>query len=137
MPKPLLEEGLLEPIVRHLHRRRFRSLLTEVPFYDYRIDVFAFSARDDVTVAVELKLKKWRRAFEQALVYQLCADLCFVAMPNLAAQSVEQEMLAEMGIGLISVSNAGRCRMVLPAIPSSVIRPHYRSELLDMLTKFS
>ncbi|GAG43766.1 unnamed protein product, partial [marine sediment metagenome] len=50
-------------------------------FYEYRIDLFAFSQKLDVTIAVELKLHRWRRALEQSLLYQLCADFVFIALP--------------------------------------------------------
>lgn len=136
-PNRRLEAGLLAPVVRHLRRRGFRSLLTEVPFYDYRIDVFGYSSSDDLTVAVELKLDKWRRAFEQALVYQLCADLSFVVMPMASTLRVDAELLSESGVGLIGVTNAYRCRLLLPAQPSVVVRPHYRVDLLNLLREYA
>ncbi len=109
----------------------------EAPFYDYRIDIFGFSASDDRTVAIELKLRKWRRAFEQALVYQLCADLSFIAMPLAATPDLDLELFEEHGIGIIGVSSAARCRLVLPAARSSVVRSHYRRELLHLLKEFA
>ena len=137
MPKPLLEANLAEPVVRHLRRRRFGVLLMEAPFYDYRIDIFGFSVSDDQTVAIELKLRKWRRAFEQALVYQLCADLSFIAMPLGVTPDLDLDLFAGHGIGIIGVSETARCRLVLPAAPSSVVRPHYRRELLHLLKEFA
>lgn len=137
MLKPLLEASLLGPVVRHLRRRQFKNLLTEVPFYDYRIDVFAFSAKDDHTVAVELKLDKWRRAFEQALVYQLCADFSVVGLPDATALRADLGLFSASGIGVISISSAGRCRVILRPALSSVVRPHYRNELVSLLKEFA
>ena len=137
MAKPLFETSLLQPVLRHLRGRRFTRVLTEVPFYDYRIDVFGFSGSEDLTVGVELKLDKWRRAFEQALVYQLCVDLSLVALPNATALRADLDLFAGSGIGVISVSDSGRCRLIVPPIQSSVVRPHYRNELLQMLAEFA
>lgn len=137
MPKRLLEANLAAPVARHLRRRRYRSLLMEVPFYDYRIDIFGFSASDDRAVAIELKVRNWRRAFEQALAYQLCADFSFVAMPLPATPHLDLDLFSEYGIGIIGVSESDRCQLVLPAAPSSVVRVHYRRELLDLLKEFA
>lgn len=137
MPKPLLEMSLLSPVLRHLRRRKFRTLLTEVPFYDYRIDVFGFSATQNLTVAIELKLENWRRAFQQALIYQLCADLSFVAMPQANVSRLDLGLFAANGVGVIGVSLTQGCRAILPAVSSAVVRPHYRSDLVHLLKEFA
>jgi hypothetical protein len=137
MPKRLREATLAEPVARHLRRRRFRVLLMEAPFFDRQIDIFGFCASDDTTVAIELKLTKWQRALDQALIYQLCADFSFVAMPQAAVQSVDLDLFAEHGIGVIAVSNSKRCKVILPAAHSRVVRGHYRRELLQLLKEFA
>ena len=76
------EQDLAHPVRRYLRNRAFRRQVEEMPFYEYRMDMYGYSRRDDLTVAVELKLKKWTRAIEQALLYQLCSDLVYIAMPS-------------------------------------------------------
>jgi hypothetical protein len=98
-----------------------------VPFYEHRIDIYAFSPRDKSTIAVELKLTKWRRALEQALLYQLCADFVFIALPTSAAQRVDCLLLHELGVGVIAVGDTGRCSIVVDSLKSRVVRPHYRA----------
>ena len=66
----LRESSLEGPVIRHLQQLSFHTLLREAPFYDHRIDLLAFSAAEGTSVGIELKLSKWRRALEQALVYQ-------------------------------------------------------------------
>ena len=61
----------------------------ELPFYEYRIDLYGFSCEENSTVAIELKLSDWRRAVEQAMLYQLCADLVYIAMPERATKRVD------------------------------------------------
>ena len=129
----LREASLEEPVIQHLQGLSFQALLREAPFYDYRIDLLAFSFADNASVAVELKLSNWRRAFEQAIVYQLCVDFAFVAMPQEAIDKINRSLFEEHGIGLIAVSRFGACDIVIPAQQSQVLRQDYRSELLALL----
>lgn len=126
------EEELEAPVCRYLRNRRFRLQERELQFYEFRMDVYAYSERDGLTVAVELKLKKWGRAVEQALLYQLCSDLVYIAMPASEAGKVNRGTLEEHGLGLISVER-DRCREVVRAKPSSVLRSHYRAEFVSVL----
>jgi hypothetical protein len=96
------------------------------------MDVYAYSAREDRTVAVELKLTKWSRAVEQALLYQLCSDLVYIALPSAEVRRVDQELLMEHGVGLIAVGEE-RCWEVLGATPSRVVRSHYRAKYVALL----
>ena len=99
---------------------------SEVPFFEYRIDFFGFSTSLDQAVAVELKLRKWRRAFQQALLYQLCAEYVYIAVPSMTAMRVDEVLLVEHSIGLIEVQDSGRCVQRVEAKKSSMVRPHYR-----------
>lgn len=126
------ESDLELPVARFLRNRRFHLQQREMQFYDYHMDVYGYSAQEDVTVAVELKLLKWTRAFEQARRYQLCSDLVYVAMPTSAVQRVDQDVLRRQGIGLIAVGR-WRCREVLPAVRSAIVRPHYRAHYVSIL----
>ena len=117
---------------RYLRNRAFRQQVEEVPFYEYRMDMYGYSRRDDLTVAVELKLSKWTRAIEQALLYQLCSDLVYIALPSEQVKKVHLESLTEHGIGFLSVKE-DRCREILPASRSRVLRRHYREKYLVMV----
>jgi hypothetical protein len=103
--------------------------MQEAQFYDYHLDIFACS-KAGVAVSVELKLADWARALEQALVYQLCSDLAYVAIPHTKLSRVDVERLAEHGIGLISVE-PHRCREVLKPRQSGVLKDYYRQSLMD------
>src|SRR5206468_2320806 len=101
-------------------------------FYDYRIDLYAFSKVSRATVAVELKLRKWKRALEQAMIYQLCSDFVYIALPLSVANRVDREALRTYGIGLIAVCENG-CRTLLEAEKSAEVRQHYRGPYIRML----
>ena len=96
------------------------------------MDVYGYSNRYDLTVAIELKLRRWVRAVEQALLYQLCSDHVYIAMPADSTSSVDLNVLQEYGIGLISVRK-DRCNRLSPARRSAVLRTHYRERYLALV----
>jgi len=126
------EQELAGPVARFLRNRAFRLQSAEVQFFEHRMDLYGYSAREDRTIAVELKLTKWSRAVEQALLYQLCSDLVYIAMPRTVVPRVDLDVLVGHGVGLIAVGD-GRCWEVLVAAPSQVVRQHYRDEYLALL----
>ena len=127
------EAALLSPVRRSLQYRGFAAQREEVQFFEYSIDLYAFDVRADSTVAVELKLAKWMRAFEQALIYQLCADRVYLALPMAAARKVDRPLLEEHGLGLIGVQPGPRCKILLPAAQSTVVMPSYRRFYIDLV----
>jgi len=130
------EAYLTAPVSRHLRRRRFGAQFLEAPFYEHRIDIFGFSKLTDACIAVELKLTRWQRAFEQALIYQLCADYAYVAMPKHAIGRVPWDGFEKYGVGLIAVSGAG-CNIIIPAQRSLVVQDYYRTNLIHLLQEQS
>ena len=126
------EHDLAAPVARYFRNRAFRLQRSELPFYEYRIDMYVYSQREDVTIAVELKLTKWSRAFEQCLLYQLCSDLVYIAMPETEVKRVNLKVLDEEGIGLLAVRE-DKCREILRPIASKVLRRHYRADYLELL----
>jgi len=131
MPKQRLEAHLLAPVSNYLRRHAYGRQQVEVPFYDYRIDLYGYSRRLDSSVAVELKLTKWRRALQQAVVYQLCADRVYVALPQQVVTRVDTGLFDEHGIGLIAVSNVWRCSVLIQAQQSLVTKLDYRMRMVD------
>lgn len=126
------EQDLVLSVARYLRNRTFSRQLKEVPFFEYRMDMYGYSRRNDLTVAIELKLKRWARAVEQALLYQLCSDLVYIAMPSNVIPAVDLAQLQEHDLGLLSV-RASRCIQILPPRRSSVLRPHYRDRYMALV----
>jgi hypothetical protein len=127
------EQELLLPVAKYAKRRGYTLQAFEVPFYDYRIDLYGFSTKASETVAVELKLRKWKRALEQALIYQLCSDFVYIALPSDAAARIDEGLVRKSGIGLIAVGERG-CRTLVEAKQSTEVREHYRGPYIDMLS---
>lgn len=127
------ESDLFAPVAKFAMREGFRLQAAELPFYEYRIDLYGFSKKQDSTIAVELKLFDWKRALRQALLYQLCSDLVYIAMPQKSAVRVDRDELKLNGIGLISVDNFGKCSCLLEAAPHSEVRSFYRCIQIEYL----
>lgn len=129
----VLEASLLEPVSRYLRRRGFCRQQPELPFYEYRIDLCAVRRRGKKIAAVELKIDDWRRALQQALIYQLCCDWTWIAMPAENTGRVDASLLAAHGIGLLAVSSSGRCRELISPKPSEATSPSYRASYARLL----
>jgi len=127
------ESQLLQPVANFASRKGFRLQTAELPFYEYRIDLYGFSQNADATIAIELKLTDWRRALEQAMLYQLCSDFVYIALPERSARRVDLTQLRENGIGLLAVFNSGSCSCLLPAVEHDEVRHFYRSTQIEYL----
>ena len=129
------ENALSAPVRSFLRGRGFAHLANELPFYEYRIDVYGYSPKRALSVAVELKLFKWQRAFEQAQRYQLCADLVFIAMPDSVIHRIDRASLLSHGIGLLAISaSTRRCKEAVAAAPSEFLLPGYKDTYRRVLT---
>ena len=127
------ESALLEPVTGSLRHWGYSRTRTEVQFFEYSMDLYGYAIKPQKTTAVELKLTKWMRAFEQALIYQLCADVVYLALPMAAAQRVEVPLLKRHGIGLIGVDPGPRCVVLVPAEQSLVVMPSYRDFYVSLM----
>jgi len=133
MKDPRPESWLARPVQRHLRRQGFDHLVSELQFFEQRIDLYGYSRSLDKSVAVELKLYKWKRAVQQGLLYQLCADLVYVAMPLRSIARVNRSILSQHGLGLISVTDGGRCVVEITAAPSFAVSHRYKGVYSKML----
>lgn len=129
------EDELCELVSKYAKRRGFTRQVRELPFFEYKIDLYGFSKPTGDTIAIELKLKNWRRALYQTLIYQLCSDYVFMALPETNVRIVDEAELARHGVGLIAVGPHGRCRVCLEAARSTEVRDHYREQYTEMLAR--
>lgn len=92
---------------------------TTVRYLNDLIEVEAVSRVDDTysllpiwrkilpeIVTIEVKVKNWKRAIEQAARNRIFAHRSFIALPDLVARRIRLEpILRQLGIGLLSVSD--------------------------------
>ena len=109
------ERELYGPII-DLFKNHF-FIASEVPLGPKRIDIVA--ERDEKIIAIEVKVNKWKKAFRQALNYQLGADESYVALPQEYSKPVNQEIFRASGIGLITVEKGGKAIVIIPARQST------------------
>jgi hypothetical protein len=131
------ESSLLKPVEGYIKRKGFCVHGTELPFYQRSVDIYGFSRIKNKTIAIELKLHKWKKAFQQALIYQLCADESYIAMPQKYTSRVNFDLLLEHGIGLISVSEIGRCCKLIEARQSLVVKNDYKNIHIAFLQRLT
>ncbi|MBI3748068.1 MAG: hypothetical protein HY262_04370 [Chloroflexi bacterium] len=74
----------------------------QVPFGGKRLDVAArFPKSGEEWISVEVKLRDWKKAVEQAAINRLFFARSFIAVPAALAGPVNEEYLRARGVGLI------------------------------------
>lgn len=126
-----LEAELLAPVQRFFMNKKYVKGITEAAFSNHRIDLLAYSTKHDVAIAIELKLKNWKKALQQALIYQLCTDYSYLAMPEKNIKSINLDTLSKYGIGLIVVKNNGLCEEVLKSKKSKCTVNEYKRQFFS------
>lgn len=127
-----LESELCKPVMRYFKNKSFTSQKVEAEFFERRIDLYAFSKKLNQSVAVELKLSNWKKALNQALIYQLCSDYVYLAMPTTAMNSIEISKIKSYGVGIIAVYDSGYCKLILPAKKSKHVKKNYKGEIMSL-----
>ncbi len=125
----VLEAQLYEPVSRlPLFRIQMRAVAHEVSFGRKRVDLVGVTAAGDV-VAVEFKVRDWKRVLWQAAINQLFADFSYVAVWHGALKYLDLVLLKQKGIGVIVIGEDG-ARTVRRATRSPILRLVHREEVL-------
>jgi hypothetical protein len=127
------ESELRKPVSGNLRRRGYGRQRNEVQFFDYYMDLYGYAVESGRTTAVELKLTRWMRAFEQALIYQLCADFVYIALPIRVAGRVDIALLSRHGIGLLGVQPDLHCATMIEPEQSTVVISSYRDFYVQLM----
>ena len=111
---------------------RSRGFLTrkEVPFLFKVADIFCFHEQTGECIAVEVKVRNWRQALEQALVYQMMADQVYVALSSKHVEAVDHGLLAARGVGLLAVDASGKVDVIVEAPYSSRRSSYFVSSIV-------
>ena len=128
----VLEAHLYEPVSSlPLFSAEMASVAREVSFGRKRVDLVGLTTRGDL-VAVEFKVRDWKRVLWQASINQLFADFSYVAVWHPVLKFLDLMLLKQRGIGVIVIREDG-ARTVRQASRSPVLRPVHREAVLEAL----
>ena len=133
---PAREDELRSPVERLFPANEF-VVKYEVPFGLKRIDL-VFKSRSDEQdiIAVELKLRNWKRAIWQAVHNRQIASYSYIALPEATAFPVDRVMLNTFGLGLI-VTDMKKARILIPAQRSKYINERLAKEVSSIVESYS
>jgi len=123
---------LLPPIVQYFFSKGFMAY-AEVPLNNRWIDLYLVNRNSEETIAIELKVTNWKRAFNQAKVYPLVADHVYVGMPDIYIHRAinNKTYFESAGIGLISVN--GIAEIILAPKKSRIVSSKIKNKVLNCL----
>ncbi len=120
----MVREHEMTAAVDSFFKNRDFSVYREVHLKTKRIDYLCVSRDSKEIVAVELKVRDWKKAFHQAIGCTLFADRVFVALWHEYITRVNQDPFERYGIGLLKVSNS--VEVLKEAEKRSAIQPSLR-----------
>lgn len=104
-------------ILRTLERRGY--IKKENNFFYFKINGWMPLAKE--IIAIEAKMKDWRRGFIQANRYRVFADRVYLAVPNESAHLVDRKLLMKHHVGLIILDTKTNTNKI--SIPSKKAAP--------------
>ena len=109
-----LELELIKPVTDFFENQGYH-VKQEVRIGFHRADLVAF--KDTKVIAIELKLKDWKKALLQAKNYQLGADYVYVVFPLMKSYTIlrkAEHVFKKEGIGLLIVNEeSGKVSKIL------------------------
>lgn len=118
------ERELYSPILS-LFGEEFSSA-ENIPLGPKLIDLVLMQKTSEKVIAVEAKVKDWRRALRQAINYQLAADESYVAISKKHANSIDCGKFERTGVGLIVIDlDSGKADIAIPAKESTIKNKNY------------
>ncbi len=126
----VFEKEIYPQIESYLRKEGF-DYFKEVQFLSRHIDIVGVNGKK--IIAIEVKIKDWKRALQQALTCRLCAHEVYIAMWYKFAHRVPVELFENYGIGLMSVD--GTVDVITKAKKSQIIHDSMLTNLLTMLKR--
>ncbi len=122
------EDDLKQIFVNYLKKNNF-CFRTEVGMLECRIDVVGKKKRK--LYAYELKIEHWKKAIQQAILYQLFADYSCIVMYKENLHRLRIKKCQDLGLGVFSLDSKGHLSCILQPKKSTIINP----SLYKRLTK--
>lgn len=113
------ERLLYKPIIENF--KNDYECLQEVRLYNRIIDLLLIGKSDDCPkIAMEFKLKDWKKALQQAISYQLVADYVYIVMYQKNEKYINNDLIKKNGIGLI-IANSRKYEIKINPRKSNII----------------
>jgi hypothetical protein len=116
----MVTESELYPAVEALFEDK-HIMGKEIALGSKRIDLVCVDKDSGKLIAVELKVKNWKRAMHQAWVYRTCANEAYIAIPEDRLGLLDSRMLSAYGLGVIAIPASGSARIAITAPQSQPI----------------
>jgi len=132
-------EELLYPIVSKYFAKKGYYIFREFPFIEksnLRVDVFAVEKNFSHIISVEVKMKWFRKAVEQALVRLYFSDYVYLAFPERYAQYVLKkyiDVINELNLGILAID--GCVKELKKASKSPLLVYKLKESILNRLRK--
>ena len=124
------ESMIVKEVIKFLRNNK-QIVVTEMPFLQRRVDVVGYQPSNKSLVAVEAKIKNWRRAIRQAITCLLFADNVYIALPEEFIHRVNLDEIGRFGIGLIQVNS--KTEILKDPLSSSYISEYHKQWVIDHL----
>lgn len=128
----IAESELVEELTKNFTERCW-FVKKEVPLLSKRIDIIALDNEKDVLIAVEVKVKNWKRAFRQALRYKLCSDETYVALHSKYIHNIDLRRFEKNGIGVISIHDDGDIDFMIKPQRNEIYHHDLKNEVIRYL----
>ena len=118
-----LELELFKPVYDYFKKKGYK-VRGEIKIGFCRADLVAF--KDKEVIAVELKLRNWKKAIVQVKNYQLGSDYVYIAVPLLKSYNILRKaefIFKKEGIGLLTVNekNSRVAKIIEPKLSTKKI----------------
>lgn len=118
---------MVSTVVEKFMSERNFLVFRQVPLKTRKIDLLCVSRENEDFTAIEVKVKNWKKAFRQAVIYRLGAEEAYVALWYKYAHRAHLDLFDSRGIGLLKVNNS--VQIVHPAKKNERIQPSLKEEI--------
>lgn len=104
----------------------------QVPVNGKIPDIVAYNSNSDTLIAVEIKLKNWKRGLYQAFLNKNIADFSFLCMPKNFYKEIRDKIyddLKKTGLGFLEIDSHNQEILIKKIPEKNVIRDERREKL--------
>lgn len=129
----MVAESILVDNLKEKFVKDEMSVKREVPLLSKWIDIIGYDEKTDFLIAVEVKVRDWKRAFRQAMRYKLCSDETYVALYGEYVENVDIDKFKKHGIGVISIEEDGKIEFVLEPAKNEDYHQSLKRKVIEYL----